>query len=802
MSKKLKLLKLGKSSLLISASAAALCTFSTPVVAQDSDGDVASGDTIVVTARRREESLQEVPVSVSAFSPDELADLQILDGADLVTSVPSLQIGNGGLFGNTAAAFFVRGQGVGFGGAPPSVVPYFSEVPLDVNGGSVFALNDVESLQVLRGPQGTLFGRNASGGAVLIQPKAPGDEVEAFADFTYGNYNAINFAGGVTLPIQSDKIGIRLSGAINNRDGYTENISGSDFDDVDNVSGRIFIRLDPSENIRNDLVYNYFQSDTQGTGGILNTVRPGSAAATLYPPPSGLFPFPLPNIFGTGLADDVVAQQTLGPRTINDPFDYWGEDITMHVVTNTTSLQMGNVTFKNIFGYQDVEACISIPTAPAPTNFFIASCFDTPGNFIPEGSGFDVNPTVNHRQITEEFNISATLFDDRLDIIAGAFFLWIDPKEGLGEFTATRSSKSLFVANQTGALSEERSRAVYAQGTFAITDRLSATGGFRYTWDDRLLQFGQVTSRANGLPGTFGCAVPQLTPTTAPADCFVQFENSYDDYGYTAGLDYQVTDDLLLYGVARRGYKSGGFNPTSSSPDPEFNPEIFEDFELGFKYGFDTENVSGNLNFAYFNGDVSQYQASVAVIGSSGGAFLITTNAGGASIDGIEVEADLTFFDRFNVSGYYSHLDASYDDCPASGPDPDLCFVDVGVDVTASRLQRIPENTVSITGTYAHPLGTFGDLVTSVTYYNQSQTAYAADNVLNFEGIAPGYDLWNARVEISNINDTGVSVAGFVRNIENDDNIVSGTGLGALIGTNTVYYGEPRMYGINIRFDY
>lgn len=771
------------------AEAAAATTAQAPE-ASEADRAGPTDSEIVVTARRREENLQDVPVAVTALGGEDLVARGIADGSDLVASTPGLQV-QPGLEGRTAARFYIRGQGVGFGGAPPSVVPYFNEVPLEINGGATFALNDVQSVQILRGPQGTLFGRNANGGAVLITPKAPGPDPDAFVDLTYGNYDYVKASAAITVPI-SDKLGVRFAGEITRRDGYTKNLSGRDLDNLDNKTWRVFLRWDPAETIRNDLVYAGFRGKSNGIGTIVSAVRPGTPAAAFYPLPG------LPLVRGTGLSNDLARQQILGPRVVDDPSTYFGESSTIHLITNTTTVELGDFTFKNIFGYENVNACASLPVVSTPTNFFVASCFD---NYLNQNLGVDMHPTVEHAQISEEFNISGELLDGRLEVLAGAFFLWVDPsKGGLGEFYATRASKSLFIANVTSAIQKDRSQAVYAQGTFSVTDNLKLTAGLRYTWDQRTQQFGQMTSRANGAPGTFQCVTPGFAPTTPTAQCFNIYERSYDDYGYTLGLDYQATPDLLLYVTTRRGYKSGGANNTSVAADPFYAPEILEDVEAGVKYSWNTGNFRGRFNAAYFHMWYSGIQQQLSVI-QNGGATVVTTNAGGANLDGVELEADLSFGDRFNLSAFYTYMASSYNKCPGGILDPSKCFVDSGVDVTDSLLLNTPKHTFGATATYTQPLG-FANLRAMVTYYTRSKQAYAADNILNFEAIAPGYQVVNARLDLTEIGDTGLSIGAFVDNLFDKDYVASGLGLGGLIGTNTEIYGEPRMYGINLRYSF
>jgi iron complex outermembrane receptor protein len=163
------------------------------------------------------------------------------------------------------------------------------------------------------------------------------------------------------------------------------------------------------------------------------------------------------------------------------------------------------------------------------------------------------------------------------------------------------------------------------------------------------------------------------------------------------------------------------------------------------------------------------------------------------------MEASSTFYNRFYLSAFYSYIHAGYDRCPPK-PTPADCFMDQGVNVSASRLLGTAKNTVGSTARYTQPLGVAGSAMASVTYYLRSSTAYASDNVLNYEAIAPGYNIFNARLEWSNLYGTGLSIAAFADNVANKTYVVAGFGLGSQIGTDSRIYGEPRTYGINLNY--
>jgi iron complex outermembrane receptor protein len=455
--------------------------------------------------------------------------------------------------------------------------------------------------------------------------------------------------------------------------------------------------------------------------------------------------------------------------------------------------KLADFAVKNITGVEAVKVCASDPVAAVQTNFFISTCIP---NSYSSTEGLALYPNVASLQYTNETNISGTAFDSRLSWIGGAFVLWDDPDGGMGDFRTNRQAKSLFVANFTTAIPRDRSQALYTQGTYSITDTFKFTGGVRYTWDQRALQFGQIVSRTNGLAGTYSCATPGLAATTPTEECLNTFKNKYGDFGYNFDAEWQATPRLMVYLATRKGYKSGGFNSTSTSSSPQYNPEILKDVELGEKFQWGSGDLRGVLNAAIFYGWYSGIQQQLSAVVNNQ-ATVIVTNAGNAGIRGLELESAMTLFDHLTLSLYYSFLQGRYDACPAN-PTPGSCFMDGGVNVTESQFLGTARNTFNATARYTVPLGDAGNLALQGTYYIRSATPYAADNILNYEAIAPGYNIVNARVEWENVFSKKINVAVYGNNLGNKNYVTSGYGLGGLIGTDSRIYGDPRTYGAEV----
>lgn len=314
------------------------------VPAQDTGGPAKAEtiETVVVTARRREEDLQRVPVAITAFSQAALDQQRIQNATDLQYLVPSLSVT--GVFNRNQEFFTLRGQGetgTNVSSAPgggPAVVTYFAEVPL-ASGGGARLFYDLSSLQVLKGPQGTLFGRNTTGGAVLVEPKRPTNDFGGYADVTFGDYGDLEQSGAINVPIVDDELAVRFAFQRIQQDGYTTDVGpffpGRKYDDENSFSGRLGVEWTPNDWLQNYLVAYYERSADHGPGQSVLGVNPASAAA-------GFDPL---------LLTDLANQQARGPRyTSLSTFQY--DLLKDERVQDTLTVRLAdNIHVKNIVSY-------------------------------------------------------------------------------------------------------------------------------------------------------------------------------------------------------------------------------------------------------------------------------------------------------------------------------------------------------------------------------------------------------------------------------------------------------------------
>ena len=592
-------------------------------------------DEIVVVARRREERLQDVPISITAISQDDLTRNNIQSIGDMQLRVPSMNMF--GPFRNTPLVS-IRGQGGFTPGGIPSVIIYLNEIPSPTSaqagspGGALGGnglFYDLDSVQVLKGPQGTLFGRNTTGGAVLLQSKRPGEELGARIQLTAGNYKNREIDGAVNLPLITDKLLARAAFNGQKREGFTKTLRtpnaprGKDLDDENHFSGRLSVTFRPSESVENLIIADFINSKTNGTSAILRAVNPNPAAPV--------------NTFFPGVAAQLTQQRALGIR-------------------NQVPLDVDMFSSQNRWGITDI---LSLNVTDKITLRNIASVSRTRYSQTIDGDGtaFPVfNPIRTQsvpyvtRQYTEELQAQGKSFDDVLDWTVGFFYL-NQPEED----NFTRHTNSTLGGSRTiGFKQAEETKALFAQAETDLSawvEGLGLTTGVRYTWETISRTNRDV--RANG-----ACTSP-----FSDANCVLSGKKSFGAPTWTVGLNYKVNPDTLLYVVSRRGFRSGGFNLVGDAQVSErsYDQERVTDVELGAKSDFSVGSVGFSNSVALyrqFYSDIQLSQVSVSTI--TGGPLTITKNAGTAHITGAEVESRIAFDKNFELGGHFAWIDYKF----------------------------------------------------------------------------------------------------------------------------------------------
>ena len=425
--------------------------------ADDTGSKAESGkmEKIIVTARRRDENLQNVPIAITAFGEQAMKDKGIEGAWDLYKSAPGLQVSSGN--SRSTVDFAMRGQSVSFGTSISPVNVYFAGAPVST-GQSASAFFDLENVQVLAGPQGTLFGKNSTGGAVLFAPKKPSEYFEGYAKVGVGSDNYQHFEGAVNIPI-SESLALRVAGNMVSHDGYTYDESfGIDLDDQNNKSFRANLLYKINDNASNYTIFSYDEVDINGVANIMRSVD--------SPDPA--------------VQQAALDQQARGIRRValnmGPGFDAPYEKNKSFNITNITELEFDNITIKNIVSYQESEAD-SIADADGTPIALLG--YRAAGHAAFGVDGFDENFPDGTKSISEEIQVLGTALDGNLDWIVGGFYSKSE-SEGESHFYAEP-----FLPDGYGStISDSNSHAFFAQGTYKVSEKLSVTAGYRYTWDE------------------------------------------------------------------------------------------------------------------------------------------------------------------------------------------------------------------------------------------------------------------------------------------------------------------------------
>jgi len=778
--------------------------------AQDSSKQNASTDenAIIVTARRTDERLQDVPISITVYNQAQLDNRNITNAGDLGAYTPSLS--TNGRFGAENTSFAIRGftQEVQ---AAPSVAIYFAEVGSPRSQGGITGGNgagpgsffDLQNVQVLKGPQGTLFGRNTDGGAVLLVPNKPTNRLEGYVEGSYGNYNMRRLQAVFNAPL-SDTFRIRLGFDGQKRDGYIHNHSGvgpKDFNDVNYVAFRGSIVGDLTPDLENYTIFSYTRSHTNGGGPKLAQCDPsntGALAGFYYP--------------------QACAQLT------RQPFDkaHWydienGDPYAFNllkqwqIINTTTWTASDTLTIKNIMSYAEV-------TQDQSGSLFGANFFDPlggPGRF--NFTSFNNVPgyhNLGQSTFTEELQFQGKSADDRLNWQAGLYFEKNDPVGGwqhtyaaallaCTDPLALQCSSPIDTAFglstppfMIGSLQDQYSRyhfqdyGIYAQATYKLTDKLNLTGGIRYT-HDRTIGEGMVRklyfpTANNPQPFCYVSGVPAPTPDV----CYVRDVEKSGKPTWLIDLDYKPNPDMLFYAKWARGYREGGVN--TSNPGFEiWKPEKVDTYEVGAKTSFHGA-VPGYFNVAaFYNNFTNQQLTAIGIDGIHNIAPIV--NAGHSRIYGLEVDAAVTPFTSFKLDVSYAYLNTKL--LSFTSPAPYLAAnADVG-----SPLSLSPKNRVSVTGNYVLPLDESLGKVSFGATYTHTDSQFSASPSVSPLGHLPATDLLNLNFNWNSIAGGPVDLSVFATNVTNEKYWIYQAGGYTATGFESVIVGQPRMYGLRVR---
>lgn len=812
--------KIAVFSLMCGISVTAMLGSATQVMAQEAQGaavedQAVQGDgtnDIVVTAQRREERLSRVPVSVVAFGAEALQERNINSEQDMGSLVPGLQVKNGQ--NSNQLSFTLRGQTLDpFSGTSPAVLTYLNEAPY-TPGNTATAFFDLGSIQVLKGPQGTLFGRNATGGAVLYSTPMPGEVFSGYVTGRVAERDYVQLQGAIDLPLVADKLAIRLAFDATRGNGYITNINtGNTLGDKNSRSGRATILFTPTDTIKNVTVVQYDRvRGTEGAGGVFtyNTsptctfTAAGCAGVSVAAQAASQFTSNgttrIPNTSGTILTStlDLIYGRNNGPAAPGffpggvegyaafsraNPYKVWLQYDLPHrarnlFISNTTEVEIGeNAKIKNIFSYMDGKATTPGNLTGGPFGglwLFKLAGINATG--VPGGQ------TFLSETFTNELQVQGEAADGRLTYTAGVFYSNQKRFEiipiNIGADIVPGGIADISYAYRN----RQTSKAIFAQVAYEITDSLTATLGGRYTWEK--VGISQAAGNVFGVDPN-SPAASQSEKLKAPS--------------WNASLQYQIDPNNMVYINQRGSFRSGNLNgtvapftdPLTGRPANFFRNEKVRDFELGYKFNGSIGSAPAQLNIAAYKVIVKDAQRALyAIVGGNPAGF--TVNVPEAVTNGVEVDANVGLTDWLSVGFNLAYTDAKYT--------KNIVPIPFAGNLSVDSYSDSPEWSGSANVNVTLPVpDTIGEMSIRADYYKQTDIFFSSTNGTSTPGTRlDGYSTLAMRFDWKNIMQSDVSAALYVRNLTDNVFDIAGYALGASSGVNTAYPGEPRTIGLEV----
>ncbi len=825
----------------------------TPAIAQSAEVATGAAD-IIVTARRVEERLQDVPISITVFNQEQLTERNVLSGDDLAKITPGLT--SNSQFGAEHTAFTLRGFKQDLG-TSPTVGVYFGDVVTPRGGSSgsfagdgagVGNFFDLQNIQVLKGPQGTLQGRNTTGGAIMLVPHRPTSQLEGYVEGSVGNFDAIGVQAVLNIPL-ADTFRVRLGVDRQKRDGYVRNVSGigvKDFNDVDYLAARLSVVADLTPDLENYTIASYGESDTNATANKLIAVN------TTGP----LTPF-------VGALEQLQREAEAGFYTASSIMpDQGSQKHVWQMINTTTWTASDSLTIKNIVSYAELR--IRNNTQVFGSDFTLFGGPPIYSNMIHTAPGLD---NTSQSTFTEELQFQGNTMDGNLSWQAGLYYEKSSPLGASGNQTVAfgycpevgTGNGVLFgcygipgpgVYNYQVARTTFEDKALYGQVTYDFTDQLSLTGGFRYTWD-KMRSVAQeetfnIAQTATLAPNALLC-IETYGPAPGGVCPIVDISKKTSAPTWLIGLDYKPTDNLLLYAKYARGYRAGGVKNDapnlsrvrSDLPDyTVFDAEKLDAYEVGLKSSFDGF-VRGTFNFAAYYNDFSNQQVSLgmslqplpanacaltpytpcpvpAVV--AGVPTSAPVNLGKSRTYGFDADLTLNPFDGFTLMAGYAYLNTKATE--VEGVDP-IVFLNQIMNTNpqakvGAPLAYSPEHKLVLSGDYVLPLPesigevSFGATFTYTSSYYTTFGAATTDlNVVvprNGELVSTKADL--GRIPSTSLLDLNLSwreVAGspidltfWATNVTKKKYLTHMAGTMGY-GFDFAQVGAPRMYGMKAR---
>ncbi|ROS04609.1 iron complex outermembrane receptor protein [Sinobacterium caligoides] len=713
---------------------------------------------VVVTAQKRAESLHDTPISISAFTESDLENYDIKEVQDISNTTPNVRFSKSG--GGSGGNVLLNIRGIAE--TDPAITRdltvgmYLDGVFIGRSAGAAFDIVDLERVEVLRGPQGTLYGKNTIGGAVNFITAKPTGELGLKQTFSAGNYGLLGSRTSINLPALGEtgeglgKLSAKLAYNYTQRDGYYDALLGSsvdEFDNLDSQGGRIALLWELTDDTRVNWSSDYTDKKNIGQPLVFDTDRDGDVKRP----------------------DEVMGFYT-------DESSLKSQGHALEISSDYADLGfLGDVTFKSISAYRKQAQ-------------------KEAGDYSPNGI-FYSNSTTDVKQLSQELQAVGTTLDDRLDYAIGLYYfseqgdVW-NPQTILNPGKNPPATMG-WVSTIGRYGMDNTSYAAYGQATYTpefLEERMSFTLGLRYTRDEKDQYLGYDRT-FNDFP------LPSPMPRAEAEDTFTKTTP-------TITVDFAWTDSLSTYAKIATGFRSGGFNTRTATAEEfqtAFKPEDMTSYELGMKSEWFENRM--RLNAAVFYNDYTDMQVVDSEfnpgLGIMGG---IITNAGKASVYGGEIELTALISEDLTVNANYGYTDIDYKE-----------YVKGGVDIANNAdMSSTPNNTFSLSADYFIADIGIGQLRAFADYSWQSDSDFNTDvfdpSVVNPTGgmKQSSYSIVNGRIvlsEIIGISQGDLQIAAWGKNLTDEEYYVHGIDFGQQLGR-SVTFGDPRSYGVDITYRY
>lgn len=698
---------------------------------------------VIVTARKREENLQQTPIAVTALNGEALARAGINQLTSIERQTPNLTftVGTGG--GGSTVNAFIRGVGETdfIITTDPTVGLYMDGVYIARTFGANMELKDVDRVEVLRGPQGTLFGKNSIGGAINVVTRKPDGSSDAEVELTAGsrNHRGVSFYGQSPL---NDTLAASFSYLQKKADGW-QTRPGKDAGNIDQATARLIFNWIPSDSIESTFAVDWNEQEQTGYPNVMLSYQNGSFFGDAWNAMNPTSPCCTPN-------SDIDKSDAEGPLP-NDDVDGFG-------LNWTTSWQLGTVEMKSITGYRETDAL-----------------FGRDGDNSSENYTGDIHD-LKHEQFSQELQFTGE--NDVFDWVAGVYYF----EEKSLDLTDLIIIEGAGFSTSYDNKQESTSYAVYANVNYALTDALNVYAGLRHTVEKKEFE-QQISSYDFGTPHVF--PIPGTPVDSCHYDAALTAFDCSQDWSNTSpkiGVSYQVSDDTMAYAHVSRGFRSGGYNGRafgSASDLQEYDPETLTGYEAGIKAELLSRSL--RINAAVFHNDYEDIQLLITRAGS-----VATENASKATIAGAELEAIWLPSDSWQLQVGIGYLKDDSDG-----------WVDSTGDFTDTELKQTPDWTVNLATDYRFDLGSTGSIMARVDmkyasgyYLNAVNTEQLfVDGHTTFNASAtyqPVSQNWELSLQGANLSDKRVLNSGF-----------DGSGFFGFVEGS---YNRPRTYLLNFKY--